>query len=571
MTWKAHLALVLALIGHVAATCSGLSDSCSSNPNPQYRSNGFNFHSETCNLKWKYGCVDRGRQKPPPFSLCTSGREAAGLLPVDAYTLAVQNNTYAPDSAQMTLHGLWPGSENGNGAKNQPYGCQNGEEFDEKILDTFGGLLSYFWPTDPKYQNTMQCFILSEWMKHGTCAVIPGKDGTAFRLSQEAYFRTAFVMANEFNANDVLRQQLQDLQPLISVRCVQCAYLATVGWTGTDVAGVPRMSSDCIDQCFECGNHWDTCIPAQLDSTVQLDPINAPLGVSSGSDSDVNLMEFAMPAFMDSKSKSPWEGTWRSFGAEQLGSGKFEFMQNFTDNVQVVTTDSPYPQTCAYEQTGLGELTLRCGGAKPHVEDCLVQRLPDIGGLDAAFLACNHSGQPAPASFYAAMDTPGCGNFLMFRDKVSAAGRSYFPDAAQRNASQPENGTKIESRALLGSWRSLEVSSNHQEGLAQWNFTADGQATLQWPNYPGRGVQRYSVSPTNTSSSSVLLAGANGTAATCRFEFQYQPVYSYAVLDCEAASQQDPLYMRMPHLKTARPGARLKTPAAGLPLKPSAS
>jgi ribonuclease T2 len=566
MTWHAQLALVLALVCLVAASCSGSSDDCSSNPIPLRRFNELNFHPDTCNLKWNHGCTIRDKhgglqQKPPPFSLCNSGRQPAGLLPIDAYTLSVQDNDFAPDSADVTLHGLWPGSAGGTGAKNQPYGCLNGEEFDETILTTFGDLLSYFWPTNAKYNNTMQCFILSEWMKHGTCAVIPGHDGTAFRLPQEAYFRTAFVIANEFNANAALREQLQDLEPLISTRCVQCAYLATVGWTGTDVASVPRMSGDCIDQCFACGDHWDTCPPAQLDSTVQLGLSNAPLVKRSDSSSaSYPLLEFAMPAFMGSNNTSPWEGTWRSFGAEQLGSGKFEFAQTFTDNVLTVTTDSPYPQTCTYERRGPGELVLQCGGAKPHVEDCLVQRLPDIGGLEAAFLACNHTGEPAPASFYAAMDTPGCGNFLMFRCKASAAGCSFSPDAsipaarstaARSKASKPETATKIEPSpvshtqpgiagapsALLGSWRTLQVSSHYQEGLAQWSFTADGQASMQWPNYPGRGVQRYSVSHSDEDPSLVLLASASGTITTCRFQFQYQPVYSYAVLDCGAPNQ----------------------------------
>ena len=57
----------------------------------------------------------------------------------------------------------------------------------------------------------------------------------AFRLPQEAYFRTAFVLAGEFNANAALQGKLdlqQDMEPLISAGCVQCAYLATVGWTG---------------------------------------------------------------------------------------------------------------------------------------------------------------------------------------------------------------------------------------------------------------------------------------------------------------------------------------------------
>ncbi|KAJ5020077.1 hypothetical protein K4K57_003487 [Colletotrichum sp. SAR 10_99] len=582
MKWHAQLTLVLAQICLVAASsdvqCFGKSDDCSSNPIPLRRFNPLNYHPDTCNLKWKHGCTSLDKhgglqQKPPRFSLCNSSRQPAGQLRIDAYTLSLQDNNFAPGAAEFTLHGLWPGSAGGDGPKNQPYGCQNGEEFDERILKAFGGLLNYFWPTNARFNNTMECFIMSEWMKHGTCAVIPGADGTAFRLPQETYFRTAFVMANEFNANAALREQLRQDQPLVTTRCVQCAYLATVGWTGADAANVPRMSGDCIDQCFACGENWDRCPPAQLDSTVQLDPSNAPLSESSdrGSrDTDDNgdesfpLLNFAaMPAPImsmsssDNTSSSPWEGTWRSFGAEQLGSGKFEFAQTFTDNVLTVTTDSPYPQTCTYERGGggPGELVMRCGGAKPHLEGCLAQRLPDIGGLEAAFLACNHTGEPAPASFYAAMDTPGCGNFLMFRCKASAAaagGCSFSPDAISASAdsgvSEPESETHSEPGTvshsqpgiagappdLLGLWRSLEVSSHYQEGLAQWNFTADGQASLQWPNHPSRGVQRYSVSHSDEKEDAglVLLANASGTITTCRFQFQYHPVYSYAVLDC---------------------------------------
>lgn len=312
MKWHAQLALVLALVCLVAGSCSGMSDDCSANPVPLRRFNELNFHPDTCNLKWKHGCTALDKhgelqQKPPPFSLCNAWRQPAGLLAIDAYTLSLQHNDFAPESAAVTLHGLWPGSAGGTGAKNQPYGCLNGEEFDETMLTTFGGLLSHFWPTNARFNNTMECFILSEWMKHGTCAVIPGADGTAFRIPQEAFFRTAFVMANEFNANAALREQLQQqpMEPLISTRCVQCAYLATVGWTGTDVGSVPRMSDDCIDQCFACGNHWDKCPPAQLDSTVELDPSNAPRKTSDRSslgngNASFPVLEFAMPALMSS-------------------------------------------------------------------------------------------------------------------------------------------------------------------------------------------------------------------------------------------------------------------------------
>ncbi|KAM3443913.1 hypothetical protein MY4824_000361 [Beauveria thailandica] len=579
MTWHAQLVLVLALAWLGAAQCSGgKSDACKDNPVIIWRDNVNNYHPEACNLKWKLGCTTTNRngvsQKPPPFFLCTTYKYPSGQIPVDAYTLSMQSNQgddeFAEDAAPFTLHGLWPGSMEGHGQKNQPYGCKNGQEFDEKILTTFKDLLDYFWPTDPQYKNTMQCFILSEWMKHGTCAVITGADGQAFRLSEDSYFRTAFVMANEFNRNKGLRKRLRDpnghpkdnLQPLISVRCVECAYQATVGWTDTSVASVPRMSSDCLEQCFACGHHWDTCVPRQLQSTVELDPSNAPRKVSedeserdSDSDSDRDNNGFAsfrslahaVPAFVTSDHISPWKGTWRSFGAEQHGSGKFEFAQTFTDEDRTVTTDSPYPSKCTYSQRGAGELVLSCGAGR--MEECLVQRLPDVDKLEVAFLACNHTGAPPPASYYSAMDIPGCGNYLMFRCKSPDAGCVFSPAITaagnKTSKSKPETDKEIKPvshsqpgiagapRNLLGSWRTLQVSSHYQSGLAQWNFTADGQASMRWPNYPDRGVQRYSVSHSDKDPNTVLLSSASGTVTTCRFEFQYQLVYSYAVLDCE--------------------------------------
>ncbi|KAM0544633.1 hypothetical protein ACHAO7_008786 [Fusarium culmorum] len=572
MTWHAQLVLVLALVCLVNASCSGRSDACSSNPILVRRVNTLNFQPESCNLKWKLGCTRPDKnggkeQKPSPYPLCTTWDYPSGLLPVDSYTLSLQANNFSKGSANATLHGLWPGSVGGKGAKNQPYGCRNGEAFDETIPKAFHDLLKYFWPTNPEFKNTMQCFILSEWMKHGTCAVIPGADGEAFRLSQESYFRTAFVLANEFNANIALQEQLKaptpmaDMEPLITTRCVQCAYLATVGWEGTDVASVPRMSADCIDTCFACGKDWDRCPPAQLESTVELDPSNAPPNESGSDGSDgtasFRSLDFAVPGLVNSENISPWKGTWRSFGAEQLGSGKFEFAQTFTDTTMTVTTDSPYPQTCNYERRGPGELVLKCGNNNSHLEECLVQRLPDVGGLEAAFLACNHTGAPAPGSFFTAMDTPGCGNFLMFRCKASAAGCSFSPDimlAADSRATKPNAGAESDSKPsyishshpgiagsppkLLGTWRTLQVSSHYEKGLARWNFTADGQASMEWPNYPSRGVTRYSVSHSQEDPSRVLLADATGTITNCRFRFQYQPVYSYAALDCDAPGQQ---------------------------------
>ncbi|KAF4953632.1 hypothetical protein FGADI_5968 [Fusarium gaditjirri] len=241
-----------------------------------------------------------------------------------------------------------------------------------------------------------------------------------------------------------------------------------------------------------------------------------------------------MPAFTSSKKTLPWEGTWRSFGAEQGGSGKFQFVQTFTDKASTVTTDSPYPQKCSYEPRGSKDLVPRCGGNR--LEGCLVHRLPDIGGLEAAFLACNHTGEPAPMSFYAAIDTPGSGSFLIFRYKASAEECSFFPDGISAGStsvtkSKPESesepspvrhsqpGIAGALPSLLGLWRSLKSS-------------------LKWPNYPERGTERYSVSHSRDDPNQGLLASATGTITTCRFKFQYQPVYSHAVLDCVAGDKK---------------------------------
>jgi ribonuclease T2 len=564
MLWPCHarLASVLValacLVAGAAASCTGQSDSCASNPNPRWRFSPVNYHVDTCNFKWRQGCTtldehNNLHQKPPPFSLCDSLHKPAGLLPTDAYTLALQQNDFAPASPHVTLHGLWPGSQGGRGSKNQPYGCEHGEEFDESYLTTFGTLLSYFWPTDSKFNNTMECFILSEWMKHGTCAVIPGTDGSAFRLPQEAYYRTAFVLANEYNANPALQERLQNMEPLISASCVQCGYLATIGWTDNTVNSVPRMSGDCIDQCFACGDSWTTCPPANLDSTVLLDPTNAPTPPQN----NIPPVEFEMLA-RSSDIISPWQGIWRSFGAEQHGSGKFEFAQTFTEDTLTVTTDSPYPEMCSYERRSHREIVLQKCGANRHLEDCLVQRLPDIGGLEVAFLACNHTGAPAPVDFYAAMDTPNCGNFLMFRCKPSSApGCAFSPDITPAAAplqhwpavtkayescplSPYQPGIAGVPPALLGSWRSLQVSNHYQVGLARWNFTADGQASLEWPNYPSRGVQRYAVTYSEDGHNMIFLASASGSITTCLFQNQYHPVYSYAVLGCGATNRLAP-------------------------------
>lgn len=153
MLWPCHarLALVLValacLVAGTAASCTGQSDSCASNTSPRWRFSPVNYHVDTCNFKWRRGCTtldkhDNLQQKPPPFSLCDALHKPAGLLPTDAYTLALQQNDSAPASPNVTLHGLWPGSQGGRGSKNQPYGCEHGEEFDESYLTTFGILLN---------------------------------------------------------------------------------------------------------------------------------------------------------------------------------------------------------------------------------------------------------------------------------------------------------------------------------------------------------------------------------------------------------------------------------------------
>ncbi|GHJ89049.1 hypothetical protein NliqN6_5451 [Naganishia liquefaciens] len=557
----------ITLLTETSALCTGRSDSCPANPSSNFRSNPINYHVETCNFKWTQGCTsaDGQQQKPPAFALCTALHKPSGLLPIDAYTFTLQQNDFSPGSSKYTLHGLWPGSQGGRGSKNQPYGCENGEEFDDSYLSSFETLLQYFWPTNSKYNNTMECFILSEWMKHGTCAVVPGADGAAFRLPQEAYYRTAFVMANEYNENPTLQSRLEDEESLVSTSCVQCAYLATVGWTDNTVESVPRMSSDCIDQCFACGDTWSTCPPANLDSTVMLDNTNAPMLPSTRPElTDRHPeMAFAMSAMSSETlfpaTTSPWQGTWRSFGAEQHGSGKFEFAQTFTEDTLTTTTDSPYPGTCQYDLRSPREIVLHDCSPNHHMEDCLVQRLPDIGDLEVSFFACNHTGTPAPLDFYAAMDTRNCGNFLMFRCKSSSGADCDFSPVTATNATgsaqQVEASAKPKERCpmspsqpgiagappvMLGSWRSLQVSRDYQVGMARWNFTSNGQASLEWPNYPSRGIEHYAVSHSEEKQKSIFLAGTDGSVVTCVYQTQYHPVYTYALLDCDQTDSVSP-------------------------------
>lgn len=280
---RAHVLIVLValivLIAPVLSQCTGgaRSDSCPNNPNKHHRNSSVNYHPDTCDLKWKK-CTTDGEQKPPPYLLCTSFMQPSGKLPIDWYTFSVQINNFEPSSPMnFTLHGLWPSSRLGEGSKNQPYGCLNGEEFDESYLSTFDELFKTYWPTDPKFHITPECFIMSEWMKHGTCAVIAGSDGRPFRLPQEVYYRTALVLANEYNMNPDLQERLEALESRISVSCVQCAHLATLDWTSTSPSSVPRMSSDCVAQCFSCDS--SSCSPKHLDSTITLADSNLSWGL----------------------------------------------------------------------------------------------------------------------------------------------------------------------------------------------------------------------------------------------------------------------------------------------------
>lgn len=571
LNFFALLAILNYLSNVVHANCkNGFSDSCEANPNPAHRSNPFNFHEDTCNLKWRK-CNNEGVQKPPPYVLCTSTHTPSGLLATDWYTFSMQNNNFAADSASYTLHGLWPGSQDGHGPRDQPYGCQNGEEFDEAFLTRFSGLFKYFWPTDPRFHNTPECFILSEWMKHGTCAVIRGADGNAFRLGQEAYYRTVIVLVNEFNLNQELSERLAGGEATISVDCVQCAYLATLGWSGTSVASVPRMSSSCLDQCFACDS--SSCAPANLDSTVVADESNAPprplssgfLGTAIGSPM-LPRHANSVVALGGSGHTASWleGGVWRSFLVDRFASSSFELSQVFSGGKLLVSTDGPDSSDCHFfvdidpAQADQERVVLRSCGADKHAESCLAKQLPAIGELEVGFLACNHSGSPAPVDFRAAMDTPGCGNLLMFRCKdpsSSACGLSSLthPAADQTAASHGQTrdvgggrvplhpyqpGIAGAATPLLGSWRAVEMSEARRVGLGRWNFTADGQATEEFPNYPARGIRRYAVS--HLAAGKVFLSSEQGAIRSCLFEFQFHPVVSYALLACSADNAPPP-------------------------------
>lgn len=559
------------------------SDFCSSNQDESKQSSKYQYHEETCNAKWRDCAVSAEEVKPPPYYLLTTNGLPAGTLQVDLYTISMQNNDFADSSMKYTLHGLWPGSKDGQGPKNQPYGCLNGEEFDDRFLTEFSSLFQMYWPTNPKFGNTLPCFVLSEWMKHGTCAVIRGADGTAFRMSQELYYRTAIVLANEANVNKDLMQDWllktigsetnwTEADVFIEVDCVQCAYFAASKWSGTTVDSVPRMPPECVTKCSAC--RPPNCQVAQLDSTVKLDTSNAPQPNSdhesrARSSRSFHLQPMLMvPKTIATSSRNDLKGgIWRSFGAEQLGSGKFEFAQEFTAEKYTSTTDSPHPQVCHsvvyHDDVARGnDLPIRvelhhCGGNK-HSEDCLALRLPDIGGLEVAFFACNHSGSPGPYDFHVAMNTPMLGNFLMFRCQQSPATSACrfsainLPSATEGSAHDApcKNGvggscaTAVHEdfeesvpgapSDLLGSWRSLEVSQNYRPGLARWNFTLDGLATLEWPNHESRGIKRYTTTRSVNGTVVFLTDQASGNLKACIFEFKYNEVYSYAVLSCGA-------------------------------------
>lgn len=84
----------------------------------------------------------------------------------------------------------------------------------------------------------MKCFILSECMKAWYMRSHSRRGWICFPLvadSPEEYHRKAFVMARTRKTQTRLdlQSQLQDEESLVSISCVQCAYLAAIGWTGS--------------------------------------------------------------------------------------------------------------------------------------------------------------------------------------------------------------------------------------------------------------------------------------------------------------------------------------------------
>lgn len=92
----------------------------------------------------------------------------------DFLVLAVQR---CSDSADWTMHGLWPTDKDN---KEKPADC-GGPAFSKSAVEDLWPNITKYWETCSWSSNTEEEFLSHEWQKHGSC----------FGTGEHTYFQTA--------------------------------------------------------------------------------------------------------------------------------------------------------------------------------------------------------------------------------------------------------------------------------------------------------------------------------------------------------------------------------------------
>lgn len=250
-------------------------------------------------------------------------------------------------------------------------------------------------------------------------------------------------------------------------------------------------------------------------------------------------------------------GLWRTVGVENKASGKFEFDQSWiaVSKGYAATADASwYPDTTchpfeSYDEAFNGNhmALLNCTHKGGNVNQyCLVDIVEGFHSVDVAFVACNHSGSPAPKSFQQAMNTPSLGNFFMVRCKPGTSPGCNFTAietgvSAREGTPRPSNPFKFPTAVstpsgvpelLKGSWRAMEISQGYSGGIARVNFTVFNKASIAWPNYQGsRAVTNFAVF--SSSDTHVVLQNVEtGGVQECLFDVVEHEIVTYGLLTC---------------------------------------
>lgn len=249
-------------------------------------------------------------------------------------------------------------------------------------------------------------------------------------------------------------------------------------------------------------------------------------------------------------------GVWRTFGVERNSSGKWEFDKVFTSSDFKVfsISDGTFPQETCTPANSYGSsppfqnfAMFNCSNKYSTPENktnqfCLWSQLEGFETLDVAFMACNHTGWPAPYSFEEAMTGYPVGNFWMLRCKEnsdSACNFTILPKRSPPPTPGPIEPFKISAeimqttpKMLLGNWRGMQISEQYGDGVVHWNFTSKNEATLEWANRSmEHGRMNYTVS--SSSETHVYLKNSNSSLTiSCIFSPIENAILTYAILTC---------------------------------------